>query len=192
MDPTAGQDYDAAMPKRTDHAPATASTAPLLPASLTDLAAAAGRAAARRGWTMATAESCTGGLVGALLTSVPGCSEWYVGGVVSYSNALKRDLLGVGTETLAAHGAVSAAVAEAMAVGARDRLGATIAVAVTGIAGPDGGSADKPVGLVWFALAGPSGVRTWSTRTDGDRQHVRAAAAATILAAVVEAAGQAR
>lgn len=163
-------------------------TVPLLAPDLIEQAAAVGRALMARGWRLATAESCTGGLIGAAVTSVPGCSAWYLGGVVSYANRAKVDLLGVSTATLDRHGAVSAATAAAMAIGVRGRLGADIGVSVTGIAGPDGGTPDKPVGLVWFGLAAAEGVTTWSTQTDGDRQNVRAAAVAATLAAVLDAA----
>ena len=117
----------------------------------------AGRLQARclaRGLTVATAESCTGGLVAHLITEVPGSSGYLVGGVVAYSNAVKERELGVPAALLAAHGAVSALVAIAMAEGARDRLRADLGVGVTGVAGPDGGTADKPVGLVYVAVAG--------------------------------------
>ena len=111
-----------------------------------------------RGLTCAAAESCTGG------------------GVVSYSNDVKRRVLGVDEGTLASHGAVSAETAAQMAEGARRLLGADLAVSVTGIAGPGGGSAEKPVGLVWFGIASPSGVRTEKCIFPGDRAAVRAAA----------------
>lgn len=107
-----------------------------------------------RGLTVATAESCTGGLVAHLMTEEPGSSAYLRGGVVAYSDEVKRKLLGVPAEVLAAHGAVSAQVAVAMAEGVRARLGTDLAVGVTGIAGPDGGSAAKPVGLVYVAVAG--------------------------------------
>jgi nicotinamide-nucleotide amidase len=136
---------------------------------------------ARRGETVATAESCTGGLVAKSLTDVPGSSAWVLGGVVAYANAVKCAALGVSEATLAAHGAVSREVACEMAVGARDRLGATWGVATTGIAGPDGGSEAKPVGLVWMALAGPEGVEAHELRSPGDRAQVRANAAMAAL-----------
>ena len=103
--------------------------------------------------TLATAESCTGGLIGGALTSVPGSSAWYLGGVVAYDNRVKTALLGVPPETLARHGAVSPQTARAMAQGVLERTGADIAVSVTGIAGPAGGAPGKPVGLVYVGLA---------------------------------------
>ncbi len=123
-----------------------------------------------RGWTLVTAESCTGGQLGHALTNVTGASDVYLGGIIAYSNQIKEQLLNVPAATLAEHGAVSAATAEAMAQGARERLGASAALATTGIAGPGGGSAEKPVGLVYIGLATPQGV--WSERHvwDGTRQ----------------------
>ena len=109
-----------------------------------------------QGLTLATAESCTGGLVAHRITNVPGSSVYFVGGIVAYANEAKESLLGVQTETLAAHGAVSEEVAREMARGARQRLGADVAVAITGIAGPSGGTPDKPVGLTYVALSAPA------------------------------------
>jgi len=109
---------------------------------------------ARRGQTLATAESCTGGFIANRITNVPGASKIFPGGMVVYSNAAKRKFLGVRSATLARHGAVSAAVARAMAEGARKKFGADFALAVTGIAGPTGGTRAKPVGTVFMALAG--------------------------------------
>jgi len=100
-----------------------------------------------------TAESCTGGWIGKALTDIPGSSAWYVGGVVAYSNEMKRALLGVSGSTLKAHGAVSEATALEMAIGALETLGGHVAIAVTGIAGPEGAQPGKPVGTVWFAWA---------------------------------------
>jgi len=139
-------------------------------------------AAGTRSLTVATAESCTGGMVAAAITDVPGASAVFLGGVVSYADDVKRSALRVSNRTLGEYGAVSAEVAAEMAEGARSALGADFAVATTGIAGPDGGSADKPVGLVWFAVAGPSGTVTTARRFfGGSRESVRARATATAL-----------
>lgn len=128
---------------------------------------------------LVTAESCTGGWIGKVLTDVCGSSAWYRGGVVSYSNALKESLLGVQAQTLAREGAVSETTAREMALGALHRLGGEVAVAVTGIAGPDGGTPDKPVGTVWFAwsVRATRGTETRTAREvfDGDREAVRRA-----------------
>jgi PncC family amidohydrolase len=110
------------------------------------------------GSTVTTVESCTGGLVGAAITALPGSSGFYPGGFVTYSNELKRGLVDVSQDTLSTAGAVSAATAIEMANGGRSRIGADYAIAITGIAGPDGGSDEKPVGTVWICLAGPDGL----------------------------------
>jgi competence/damage-inducible protein CinA-like protein len=137
-------------------------------------------AAAQR-LTLATAESCTGGLVAARLTSIPGSSASFVGGVVSYSDDVKRSELGVPEELLAAHGAVSAEVAAAMAEGARQRLGADVAVSVTGVAGPGGGTPEKPVGRVYLHAAGPDGSLTRMLDLPGEREQIRVRATVTAL-----------
>jgi nicotinamide-nucleotide amidase len=124
---------------------------------------------------MATAESCTGGLIAASCTELSGSSAWFDRGFVTYSNAAKTELLGVDPQLIETHGAVSEAVARAMVVGALDRSAAQVAVAVTGVAGPTGGSADKPVGTVWFGLAVPGQVITQRCLFLGDRAAVRAA-----------------
>ena len=126
-----------------------------------------------RGLKCATAESCTGGLVGGAITAVPGSSAAYLGGVVSYANEVKHGVLGVSADTLATVGAVSPETAAQMAEGVRRLVGADLAVSVTGIAGPDGGSADKPVGLAWFGLASAAGTRTKKAIFAGDRARVR-------------------
>lgn len=126
-----------------------------------------------RSLTCATAESCTGGGVGSAITSVPGSSAVFLGGVISYANEVKRDVLGVSGADLTRVGAVSPEVAAQMADGARRLLKTDLAVSLTGIAGPDGGSAEKPVGLVWFGLATKSGVRTEKAIFRGDRARVR-------------------
>lgn len=126
--------------------------------------------------TCATAESCTGGGVGYAITGVPGSSTVFMGGVISYGNSVKREVLGVPEDVLAAKGAVSSECAAAMAAGARRRLKTDLAVSLTGIAGPGGGSAEKPVGLVWFGLASAAGVTTGKMVFSGDREAVRRAA----------------
>ena len=134
-----------------------------------------------RGLTLATAESCTGGLVAARLTSVPGSSDVFLGGVVAYANAVKESELGVLAELLAEHGAVSAEAAEAMAHGARERLGADVAVSVTGIAGPDGGTPEKPVGLIYLHAEGAEGGQGREFSFPGDRGSIRARSAVGAL-----------
>ena len=126
-----------------------------------------------RGLTCATAESCTGGGVGYAITSVAGSSDVFAGGVISYSNEVKRRVLGVSEETLRTVGAVSSETAGQMADGVRRLLGTDLAVSLTGIAGPGGGSAEKPVGLVWFGLSTSSGTRTERAIFQGNRARVR-------------------
>jgi PncC family amidohydrolase len=154
---------------------------------LMELARRLQAACLERGLTVAAAESCTGGLVTHLLTEVPGSSGYLRGGIVAYANDVKESLLGVPGDVLAAHGAVSAQVALAMAEGARTRLGAHVGVAVTGVAGPDGGTDEKPVGLVYVAVAGGGRepvIRrfTWS----GDRSANKADSAEAALRTVLE------
>jgi nicotinamide-nucleotide amidase len=146
-----------------------------------DLAAVVLLRAREAGVRLVTAESCTGGLLGGRLTDVPGSSEIYDGGVVCYSNRLKTELLGVPPALIDRHGAVSEPVALAMAAGARDRLGAGLAVAVTGVAGPGGGSEDKPVGTVWIALADAAGETARRVVFGGARREIRERAAQSAL-----------
>jgi nicotinamide-nucleotide amidase len=154
----------------------------MLSPSLTALAAQVLQAAEQRGERIATAESCTGGLVAAALTAIAGSSSVMDRGFVTYSNEAKSEMLGVPPELIAAHGAVSREVAMAMAEGALRHSRAQVAVAVTGIAGPGGGSADKPVGLVHFALARTGeATRHAELRFEGDRDEVRLQAAQTAL-----------
>jgi nicotinamide-nucleotide amidase len=134
-----------------------------------------------RGLTLATAESCTGGMVAERLTSVPGSSDVFLGSVVAYSDEVKARQLGVPAEVLRRRGAVSAETAAALAAGARERLGADLAVAVTGIAGPGGGSPEKPVGLVYVHVAGPDGQRSADFVFPGDRESIRRRATVTAL-----------
>ncbi|WP_180124781.1 CinA family protein [Rhodoferax sp. BLA1] len=129
----------------------------------------------KKQWMLATAESCTGGLIAAACTDLAGSSLWFERGFVTYSNAAKTELLAVPTELIAQHGAVSEPVARAMASGALAHSHAQVAVAVTGVAGPSGGSADKPVGTVWFGWATPTGLFSECQHFAGDRAAVRAA-----------------
>lgn len=130
----------------------------------------------RKGLTLATAESCTGGLVAGAITAIPGSSSVFTHGFVTYANAAKTQMLDVPEAMLAMHGAVSEPVARAMAEGARRQAGTDYAVSTTGIAGPDGGTPEKPVGTVWFGLAGPDGTQTYHELFQGSREAVRAQA----------------
>ena len=144
-----------------------------------------------RGLTVALAESCTGGLVATTITDVAGSSGYFLGGVVSYSNAAKAALLDVPQEMLDAHGAVSAQVARAMAAGAQARFGASLAASITGVAGPDGGSDEKPVGLTYVGLASVAGVDVRRFQFAGDRAGNREMAARAALEWLVEVAADA-
>ena len=139
-----------------------------------------------RGLMMATAESCTGGLIAGACTELSGSSDWFERGFVTYSNAAKHGLLGVPALLIERHGAVSEPVARAMASGALAHSPAQLAVAVTGVAGPTGGSAEKPVGTVWFGWATPEGVFTEHQRFDGDRAAVRQATVRHALAGLLQ------
>ena len=140
-----------------------------------------------RGLTLATAESCTGGLVAHLVTEVPGSSGYLRGGIVAYSNEVKERELGVPAAVLAAHGAVSAQVAVAMADGVRDRLGTDLGVGVTGVAGPDGGTEAKPVGLVYIAVAAPGASTVRRFQWAGDRAANKLDSARAALELLLEA-----
>jgi nicotinamide-nucleotide amidase len=146
-----------------------------------DLAAVVLERARQAGLSLGTAESCTGGLVGGRLTNVPGSSDVFEGGVVCYSNRLKTELLGIAPELITEHGAVSEPVARAMAEGARARMGVDLAVSVTGIAGPAGGTVEKPVGTVWFTVASPGGAESKRVVFLGSRKEIRERAAQTAL-----------
>jgi nicotinamide-nucleotide amidase len=147
----------------------------------TTLAEAVGQRLLAAQATLAVAESCTGGLVGQLMTTVPGSSRYFVGGVIAYSNALKQELLGVSPDTIAAHGAVSEATVIEMADGARARTGATWAIAVSGIAGPDGGTPDKPVGTVFLAATREGRREVRKLYWPAEREQVRQLAAHAAL-----------
>jgi nicotinamide-nucleotide amidase len=139
---------------------------------------------------LVSAESCTGGWIGKVLTDIPGSSAWYLGGVISYSNTLKQSLLGVLSSTLAQHGAVSEQTAREMAIGALETFGGHVAVAVTGIAGPEGGQPGKPVGTVWFAWAWHASdeieTRVLMETFAGDREAVRRQTVARALSEVLK------
>ena len=150
----------------------------MIPAGLLAEAEALLEACRHEGVRLVTAESCTGGLIAGVLTAIAGSSDVVERGFVTYSNAAKAEMIGVPVGLIASAGAVSAEVAAAMAVGALDRSHAEIAIAVTGVAGPGGGTAAKPVGLVWFGLAGRGPVATESRVFPGDRTAVRIATVA--------------
>ncbi len=141
----------------------------------------------KRNQTVCTAESCTGGRVASMLTSVPGASASMWGGVVAYDNSVKKEILGVSPEALAEHGAVSEVVVKAMARGARMQLGTDWAVATSGVAGPSGGTEEKPVGMVWMAVAGLEGERAWCHRFGSQRERIVQRASRRILTHLHEA-----
>jgi len=154
---------------------------------LQQLAAELGEKLLARGWMLATAESCTGGWVGQLLTSLPGSSQWYERGFITYANAAKVEMLGVPEATLATHGAVSEATASAMAAGALAHSHAQATLAISGIAGPGGGTPQKPVGLVCYGWALADGTVMSSTcRLDGDREEIRSRAVAAALRGLID------
>ena len=140
----------------------------------------------QKGWKLAVAESCTGGLIGARLTSVPGSSTFFTGGVIAYSNELKMGLLGVPMGLLESEGAVSGLVVEAMAMGVVGTAMADCSIAVTGVAGPDGGTPEKPVGTVWVGIALPSGTISRQYNFTGNREEVRDQAALAAMELFLE------
>lgn len=148
---------------------------PSVPGSTASLAADVAERLLAKGWMLATAESCTGGLIAGACTDLAGSSTWFERGFVTYSNEAKSELLGVDAALIEAQGAVSEPVARAMAEGAVARSHAQVAVSVTGVAGPTGGSVEKPVGTVWFGWSVGGQVRTERRRFEGDRAAVRAA-----------------
>jgi len=154
---------------------------------LQQLAAELGDRLRVRGWMLATAESCTGGWAGQLLTALPGSSQWYERGFITYANAAKIEMLGVPTETLDQYGAVSEETASAMAAGALAHSHAQATLAISGIAGPGGGTPQKPVGLVCYGWALEDGTLMSSTcRLDGDREEIRSRAVAAALRGLID------
>jgi nicotinamide-nucleotide amidase len=158
----------------------------MMPDALTNLAALLGERLRARRALLVTAESCTGGWVAQAVTAIAGSSEWFERGFIVYSNAAKQELLAVRPETLGRHGAVSKETASELALGALERSNGTVSVAVTGVAGPAGGSATKPVGLVWFAWATRQQIKTESRQFSGDREAVRRQAVVRALEGVLE------
>jgi nicotinamide-nucleotide amidase len=156
------------------------------PTTLRELAVRLAERCTSRGLHVATVESCTGGLVGHAITEIPGSSAYFVGGFVTYSDELKFQAVGVPHDVLSAHGAVSAQVAMAMATGGRQRTGADLAAAVTGVAGPDGGSPSKPVGLTYIAVADAVGVAVRRHVWTGDRSANKVASAEAALELLLE------
>ena len=146
-----------------------------------ELAGVVGRALTERGQTVATAESCTGGMIGQTLTAVAGSSAYYLGGVIAYANEVKQAVLNVKAETLQTHGAVSEACVRELAEGVRTLLGATYGIAVSGVAGPSGGTPEKPVGTVWIAAAGPNQTICRMVSWPGDREQIRKIATVAAL-----------
>jgi len=155
--------------------------------ALLTLAAELGIALQARGWKLALAESCTGGMAAQYVTAIPGSSAWFERGFVTYSNEAKLELLGVSPETLKLHGAVSEQTAREMALGALNHSHAQVVAAITGIAGPDGGSKEKPVGTVWFCWAGPGGLLKSEIRQlSGSREAIRRKAVETALEGAIQ------
>jgi len=154
---------------------------------LHQLAGELGEILRARDWMLATAESCTGGWVGQLVTALPGCSLWYERGFITYANAAKIEMLGVPAAIIDEHGAVSEQTASAMAAGALAHSHAQVALAISGIAGPGGGTRQKPVGLVCYGWALADGTVMSSTcRLDGDREEIRSRAVAAALRGLIE------
>jgi len=135
-----------------------------------------GKGLKKRKWTISVAESCTGGGLASRITDIPGSSSYFLGGIIAYHNRIKEELLAVPASVIAQFGAVSEQAAKAMAAGCKKALGSNVSVGITGIAGPGGGTPDKPVGLVYIALAGPSGIACKRFHFPGDRKAVRRSA----------------
>ena len=141
----------------------------------------------KKNWTLAVAESCTGGLLSDLITDLPGSSKFFLGGVIAYSNQVKSDLLNVSSEMLKTNGAVSSEVALSMSLGIRNLLNSSVGVAITGIAGPDGGSEEKPVGLVYIAVTTPYVEVEERFDFSGTRREIKIQAAKTALELIIQA-----
>ena len=150
-------------------------------AALEQLAEQLAQALQQRGWSLATAESCTGGWVGQTMTAIAGSSEWFERGFVTYSNIAKQEMLGVTAETLARHGAVSEQTVREMAAGALQHSHTHVSLAISGVAGPTGGSASRPVGTVWLAWASPEKVIAQVYHFSGNREQVRYASVQAAL-----------
>lgn len=150
------------------------------------LEAVLGELLVQRGLHLAVAESCTGGLIGHRITNVPGSSAYYSGGVIAYANQVKMNVLGVSAQTLDEHGAVSEQTVLEMARGVRQALGTEIGAAISGIAGPDGGTAEKPVGLTWIGLSAPGVEKAWQHIWPGSRLQVKQQSAQQVLRILVD------
>ena len=155
-------------------------------ADLYQLSSAIGCLLDQKAFSIATAESCTGGLLSHVLTGVSGSSGYFIGGVVAYSNRIKEAVLGVQPDTLEKYGAVSSQTAHEMAAGIRKQFKTDIGLSTTGIAGPTGGTAEKPVGLVWIGINTPGGTRTVESHFDGDREQIKISTVQKILLTLLE------
>jgi PncC family amidohydrolase len=153
---------------------------------LLTLSSKIGKLLTQQDLTVSTAESCSGGLLGHTLTGVSGSSAYYVGGVIAYSNAVKEALLGVAHETLLQYGAVSHQTAREMAAGVRERLGAAIGLSTTGIAGPTGGTAEKPVGLVYIGISTQNQTQSFECHFKGDRENVKESTVIQVLQTLLD------
>jgi len=153
---------------------------------LQTLSARIGKALADRPLTVSTAESCTGGLLSHILTGVSGSSQYFIGGVVAYSNQIKEKVLGVRNKTLLEHGAVSEATAREMASGIRERFNTDIGLSTTGVAGPTGGTPSKPVGLVWIGISTHKATRAFEYHFEGSRDEVKVSTVSEVLTRLLE------
>jgi len=152
---------------------------------LKTLSAKIGGLLSENGWTISTAESCTGGLLSHVLTGVSGSSNTFIGGVVAYSNRIKENVLGVESKTLEQYGAVSQATALEMAAGIREKFNTDVGLSTTGIAGPTGGTPEKPVGLVWMGISTPAGTRAFEGHFSGGRDGVKNSTVCEILTQLI-------